>query len=310
VRKATRLVGATGAKVPHRKGATGGLSASVSEEPEPPHVDLSRSIQENDMTRTRKPKHAFTLIELLVVVSIISLLISILMPSLSRARDQSKGVHCLARLGDMARAFAAYENDSEDILPPAAWSPSTENESIVYGWSEIIFRYIYKERVYRPEDTLQESFPVQRNIPPGRWYKYFQCKASRFTGTNSGHYRVYLPSWLMGTFTLDADRRYDVANTVLNPWLASSRSQILPRMPLIGDSNEQSERIDTSYVDAGEANVAGSAGYNGNRFSDRHYGGTNFMYQDFHAERTSHQYRSRLATDVDLNGVVDVELAP
>ena len=35
-----------------------------------------------------------------------------------------------------------------------------------------------------------------------------------------------------------------------------------------------------SYIDAGEADYAGSNGRtNGNRFSDRHYGGTNYLFQ-------------------------------
>ncbi len=262
-----------------------------------------------DTTRPRRHR-AFTLIELLVVVSIISLLISILMPSLGRARDQSKAVHCLARLKDLANAFSAYENDNHDLLPPCAWGPDPENEELVYGWSEIMFSYVYKERVYDDRIAVQESFPVQRNISPGRWYNYFICKASRERGVNSGHYRVYLPSWLMGTYSLDAEERYDLQNTVLNPWRAGSRAQILPRMPLIGDANEISERIDTSFIDAGEANTAGSGGDNGNRFSDRHYGGTNFLFQDLHGNTMPQQYRNRLAIDVDLNGVVDVELTP
>lgn len=258
----------------------------------------------------KRRRGGFTLIELLVVVSIIGLLISILMPSLGRARDQSKAVHCLARLKDLGNATAAYENDNRDLLAPCAWYPDPEDTSVVYGWTEIMFRYIYKEAVFRETDAVHESFPVQRNIDGERWYRYFLCKASRQQGVNSGHYRVYLPSWLMGTYRLDADGRYDVENTVLDPFMAASRSQIAPRMPLIGDANESSERISVSFIDAGEANTAGSAGFNGNRFSDRHYGGTNFLFQDFHGELMPRQFRGRLAIDVDLNGIDDVDVTP
>jgi prepilin-type N-terminal cleavage/methylation domain-containing protein/prepilin-type processing-associated H-X9-DG protein len=253
---------------------------------------------------------AFTLIELLVVVGIISLLISILMPSLGRARDQAKGVHCLARLRDYATALAAYENVNDDLMPPCAWKPRPDENDVVYGWTEPLFEYVWKERVYRPADPVQESFPVQRNVHPGRYEKYFLCKASRMTGVSSGHYRVYLPAWVMGSYSLDANERYDLDKTILNPWLASSRAAIKPRMPIIGDANEQSERVDTSFIDAGEANAAGTAGYNGNRFSDRHYGGTNYLFQDFHGEWRRNNFRSTLATDVDLNGVHDVDIAP
>ena len=114
----------------------------------------------------------------------------------------------------------------------------------------------------------------------------------------------------MGTYLLDADGRYDVPSTVLDPRLAATRTHIAVRMPLIGDANEESERVEASFIDAGEADTAGSAGYNGNRFSDRHYGGTNFLFQDFHANTMPPQFRSRLAVDVDLNGVPDVEIAP
>jgi prepilin-type N-terminal cleavage/methylation domain-containing protein len=67
-----------------------------------------------------KRKTAFTLIELLVVVAIIALLISILLPSLSRARELSKRTICAANLRGIGQACKVYSNDNEDYWP-IAW---------------------------------------------------------------------------------------------------------------------------------------------------------------------------------------------
>ncbi len=64
-------------------------------------------------------KSAFTLIELLVVVAIIALLLSILLPSLSGAREQGKKAKCLANLGNLGKSVYQYANEdrAEQIIP-------------------------------------------------------------------------------------------------------------------------------------------------------------------------------------------------
>lgn len=64
--------------------------------------------------RTRK---GFTLIELLVVIAIIALLVSILLPSLGRARELARRVSCAANLNGMGKAILLYKADNGDSFP-------------------------------------------------------------------------------------------------------------------------------------------------------------------------------------------------
>ena len=67
----------------------------------------------------RRPIKGFTLIELLVVIAIIALLISILLPSLSRARELSKRLVCASNakgIGTSAKIYA-NENNEKWMIP-------------------------------------------------------------------------------------------------------------------------------------------------------------------------------------------------
>lgn len=68
------------------------------------------------MIRARRER-AFTLIEVLVVVAIIALLVAILLPSLTRARDMSRSVVCQANVRQLMTAFVTYSIDNKGRFP-------------------------------------------------------------------------------------------------------------------------------------------------------------------------------------------------
>jgi prepilin-type N-terminal cleavage/methylation domain-containing protein len=76
------------------------------------------------MSRTRR---GFTLVELLVVIAIIAVLISILLPSLSKARAVAARVTCGNQMRQIAVASIAYAQDFDGFLPEQPFSANYQN---------------------------------------------------------------------------------------------------------------------------------------------------------------------------------------
>lgn len=76
---------------------------------------LVRTIKTRD--RRRSPPRAFTLIELLVVVAVVALLIALVLPSLSRARETARAVKCLSNQRQIVFACRAYADENKGRGP-------------------------------------------------------------------------------------------------------------------------------------------------------------------------------------------------
>ncbi|MBI9019342.1 MAG: type II secretion system protein [Phycisphaerae bacterium] len=130
------------------------------------------------MIKTKKHK-GFTLIELLVVISIIALLVSILMPALSKARQLAYSVSCLSNTKQLSTAWFMYQDDNDSRIVGAKMT-------LPYGWVKTPFTV---DGIIC--DIFQTSPPVtdedeHRGMKAGALYAYlndvgvYNCPGSKF----------------------------------------------------------------------------------------------------------------------------------
>ena len=167
------------------------------------------------MTRTSTNRSAFTLIELLVVVAIIALLISILLPSLSQAREQARTVKCAANQRQFALGNTMYADSSDGYYVPiktahpdwSTWISNSKFRSIM-GWRpsgdiphelqcpdrlEIYAKeqrwgvgYAYNRHgVWNADLSYSDAWPIHRPSirTPAEKYQLTDCNYWRFIGS-------------------------------------------------------------------------------------------------------------------------------
>src|SRR5204863_7431557 len=68
---------------------------------------------------------AFTLVELLVVIGIIAVLVAIILPALSKARQQAWRVRCLSNAKQLGVVVHMYVHENKTWLPASNWDRGT-----------------------------------------------------------------------------------------------------------------------------------------------------------------------------------------
>lgn len=129
-----------------------------------------------------QPRRAFTLIELLVVIAIIALLISVLLPSLSRARQMAKGAACLSNLRQISQGWHFYADEFRDVSVPLRYSGAPGGTGNPANWYQIGNGKKYRPRwiatMGKYVDLFAFSAPSTANERQDYDGKVYECPAA------------------------------------------------------------------------------------------------------------------------------------
>ncbi len=101
---------------------------------------------------------AFTLIELLVVISIIALLLSILVPALTKVKNQAKKTVCLSNIRQLNVGLATYAAEHNDKA--FAYYDWTKGISYMDPWYRVIMEYIGDHKAFESGKVNEDNFGV------------------------------------------------------------------------------------------------------------------------------------------------------
>lgn len=162
--------------------------------------------------KTRKKKLriwelTFTLIELLVVISIITILASLLLPSLQKAKDATKGIACINNLSQWGKAVISYMDDNNGYFPCPDRTHGVSNSFEPLFSMDMIAVYYLNGPIFKK--------PMAGMVWPSDWNAQLDVFICPATGT-----RLYSQQYCYNNYACapPADYGYHYKmNTVQNP---------------------------------------------------------------------------------------------
>ncbi len=265
-------------------------------------------------------KKGFTLVELLVVISIIALLLSILMPSLGRARAMAQQVVCLTNIKQNGSAFLLYatDNNGSFVRGSSGWDGLYTNDGNGGDTPDWGLGYWLADlKAYRGDDIKTLTCPSAKKVNPGfasnpmgeyqGWINYSAAWGYPMEGLSDVSFDNPIPiSYSMNGFATNPDKGSEIEQTdrsngtVPAPydycWKKFEKLSSPDVVPIFSDGRwlggfSNSDRIGYLQPPATlkEAENGTSMYYNwgiGQYCIPRHISGTNMLYGDFSTRKT------------------------
>ena len=135
-------------------------------------------------------KQSFTLIELLVVIAIISILASMLLPALNRARSMAHSIACMNNLKGIYNASVLYTADNHEVIIPGMWMNDPTGNGT--AWRNRAFAYVLSGSpiVRNDKGQLIQTKPYGVSFSTSNRRGVFYCPSEQDTDFLYGNYGI------------------------------------------------------------------------------------------------------------------------